>query len=120
MWKTRAQVGWTSSGVGALSRNFDTPNRQPESREEADESVSLTDVPLRQLVELLRIELPERQAEPLLERGILPACRLSRVRNSPAGDPILLVERTPLALRRETARQLIVRKLAEPNARLQA
>ncbi len=84
--------------------------------EEAGEIVPLTDVPLGQVVELLSLQLPERQAEPLLERGVLPGCRLSRVRNSPAGDPILLVDGGLLALRRETARQLFVRKPREPNA----
>ena len=46
--------------------------------EEAGEIVPLTDVPLGQVVELLSLQLPERQAEPLLERGVLPGCRLSR------------------------------------------
>ncbi len=73
---------------------------------------SLMDVPLRQTVELERIEAPDDEVEPLLERGILPGCRLRRVRNSPSGDPIVSVEGTLLALRRECAAQLFVREVA--------
>lgn len=72
---------------------------------------SLMDVPLRRAVELERIDAPNDEIEPLLERGILPGCRLRRVRNSPAGDPIISVEGTLLALRRESAAQLFVREV---------
>lgn len=70
----------------------------------------LTDVPLDEVVELVGIDLPELEAEPLLERGVLPGCRLRRVRNSPMGDLILMVDGTLLALRRETASCLTVRR----------
>ncbi|MCY3600351.1 MAG: FeoA family protein [Gemmatimonadetes bacterium] len=69
------------------------------------------DVPLRTAVELERIDAPSDEVGPLLERGILPGCRLRRVRNSPAGDPIISVEGTLLALRRESAAQLFVREV---------
>lgn len=72
---------------------------------------SLMDVPLHRAVELERIDAPSDEVEPLLERGILPGCRLRRVRNSPAGDPIISVEGTLLALRRESAAQLFVREV---------
>jgi len=72
---------------------------------------SLMDVPLRRAVELERIDAPSDEVEPLLERGILPGCRLRRVRNSPTGDPIISVEGTLLALRRESAAQLFVREI---------
>ena len=72
---------------------------------------SLMDVPLRRAVELERIDAPSDEVEPLLERGILPGCRLRRVRNSPTGDPIISVEGTLLALRRESAAQLFVREV---------
>lgn len=79
------------------------------------EWVPLTSIPLREPVELCRIDLPDHQAEPLLERGLLPGCQLHRVRNSPAGDPIVRVEGSLLALRRETAAQLLVQ--ATPQTR---
>lgn len=73
--------------------------------------MSLMDVPLREEVELERLEVPDDEAEPLLERGVLPGCRLRRVRNSPSGDPIVSVEGTLLALRRECAALLFVRAI---------
>lgn len=75
----------------------------------------LVDVPLREVVELVRIDLPADQMEPLLERGVLPGCQLCPVRRSPSGDPIVMVEGTLLAIRQEVARCLCVRR-AETNA----
>lgn len=71
----------------------------------------LGDVPLRQEVELISIDLPADQAEPLLERGVLPGCRICPVRSSPGGDPIVSVDGSLIALRRETAACLCVRLL---------
>ena len=70
----------------------------------------LVDVPLREEGELVRIDLPADEAEPLLERGVLPGCRLCPVRRSPFGDPIISVDGALLALRHETARCLCVRR----------
>src|SRR5690606_20464305 len=49
------------------------------------DSMMLPDVPLRQTVELVSIDLPADEVEPLLERGILPGCRMCPVRHSPSG-----------------------------------
>ncbi len=68
----------------------------------------LSDVALREEVELTWIDLPAEQAEPLLERGLLPGCRLCPIRTSPSGDPIVMVDGSLIALRRETARCLCV------------
>ena len=86
------------------------------SRNEAGDSreLRLGDVPLRQEVELVSIDLPAHEAEPLLERGVLPGCRICPVRSSPGGDPIVSVDGALLALRRETAACLCVRTLAQP------
>lgn len=70
----------------------------------------LTEVPLRETVELVRIDLPIDQLLPLFERGVLPGCRLCLVRRSPAGDPIVRVDGSLLALRREMARCLCVKR----------
>ncbi|HSR43070.1 MAG TPA: FeoA family protein [Longimicrobiales bacterium] len=72
--------------------------------------LSLADVPLQQEVELVRIDLPDEQLEPLLERGMLPGCRLCPVRRSPFGDPIVMLDGTLLALRREMAGCLCVKR----------
>jgi len=71
----------------------------------------LGDIPLRQMVELVSIDLPADQAEPLLERCVLPGCRICPVRSSPGGDPIVSVDGSLFALRRETADCLCVRIL---------
>ncbi|MEQ1856345.1 MAG: FeoA family protein [Longimicrobiales bacterium] len=68
-------------------------------------------IPLRQTVELVRIDLPADQAEPLLERGVLPGCMICPVRSSPSGDPIVSIDGSLLALRKETAACLCVRLL---------
>ena len=68
----------------------------------------LADVPLRETVELVRMDLTPDEMEPLLERGILPGCRLCPVRRSPAGDPIVMVDGSLLAIRRELAGCLCV------------
>jgi len=71
----------------------------------------LGDIPLRQTVELTHIDLPTHEAEPLLERGLLPGCLICPVRSSPSGDPIISIDGSLLALRRETAACLCVRLL---------
>ncbi len=76
-------------------------------------TLPLPDVPLRQTVELVSIDLPADEVEPLLERGILPGCRMCPVRRSPSGDPILLVDGLLIAVRRETAGCLCVKLTAE-------
>lgn len=76
----------------------------------------LADIPLREVVELVAIDLPADQMEPLLERGMLPGCRMCPIRRSPFGDPIVDVEGTLIALRRETASCLCVRQSARDAA----
>lgn len=80
------------------------PKESPELR--------LGQVPLRQEVELVSIDLPAELAEPLLERGLLPGCRICPVRSSPGGDPIVSIDGSILALRRETADCLCVKILS--------
>lgn len=77
----------------------------------ADVEVRLTDVGLREEVEFVRFDMSDEAAEPLLERGILPGCRLCPVRTSPSGDPVVLVDGTMLALRKETAGCLCVKRV---------
>jgi len=81
------------------------------SKDEGAE-LRLGDIPLRQEVELVSIDLPVELAEPLLERGVLPGCRICPVRSSPGGDPIVSIDGSLLALRRETADCLCVRILS--------
>ena len=73
------------------------------------EDLRLGDVPMQQEVELVSIDLPVELAEPLLERGVLPGCRICPVQSSPGGDPVVSIDGSLLALRRETADCLCVR-----------
>jgi Fe2+ transport system protein FeoA len=70
----------------------------------------LTDIPLKEVVELVRFDMPGDEIEPLLERGVLPGSLLCPVRYSPSGDPIVRVDGSLLALRREMAGCLCVRR----------
>ena len=70
----------------------------------------LTDIGAREVVELTRMDLPMDEMEPLLERGVLPGCRICPLRSSPFGDPIIEVEGMVLALRKEMASCLCVRR----------
>lgn len=84
----------------------------PTLPETPPEDLRLSGIPLGQTVELVSIDLPADQLEPLLERGVLPGCRICPVRLSPFGDPIVQVDGTLLALRREMAGCLCVRRSA--------
>ena len=57
----------------------------------------LSHVQLDQEVELVSIDLPDNQAEPLFERGFLPGCRICPVRSSPSGDPIVDIDGSQMA-----------------------
>lgn len=83
------------------------------SKKAEEPDLRLIDVDLDQIVELVRIDLPEEQMLPLLELGVLPGCHLCPIRHSPAGDPIVMVDGSMLALRRSMADCLCVRLAPE-------
>jgi len=57
-----------------------------------------------------RIELPEHDARRLMEMGFLPGHIVIPARSAPGGDPrVYQVDGSEIALRRETARHLILR-----------
>jgi len=57
-----------------------------------------------------RIELPEYDARRLMEMGFLPGHTVVPARSAPGGDPrVYQVDGSEIALRRETARHLILR-----------
>ena len=94
---------------------MDAPARLPTVSATAPDGAAgelhLGQVPLRRTVELISIDLPPDQAEPLFERGVLPGCRICPIRSSPFGDPIVSIDGSLLALRKETAACLCVRLL---------
>lgn len=74
----------------------------------------LASVPLREEVVLVRIDLAGDEAEPLLERGIVPGCRLCPLHYVPGDGPLVCrVDGSLIALRRETATCLCVRSVQE-------
>ena len=57
-----------------------------------------------------RIDLPEDDARRLMELGFLPGHTVTPAHSAPGGDPrVFRVDGTEIALRRETARRLILR-----------
>ena len=57
------------------------------------------------------IELPEADARRLMELGLIPGMRVRAAGRAPGGDPrVFRVDGTEIALRRETARHLILRE----------
>jgi ferrous iron transport protein A len=57
-----------------------------------------------------RIDLPEEEAQRLMEIGFLPGHTVIPAHSAPGGDPrVFRVDGTEVALRRETARKLLLR-----------
>ena len=60
-----------------------------------------------------RIDLPSDVAQRLMELGFLPGAPIIRALSAPGGDPrIFRVDGSEIALRRETAAKLILRRSA--------
>jgi ferrous iron transport protein A len=71
--------------------------------------VSLDDLAPGESGVLARIELPEADATRLMELGFLPGAHIVAARSAPGGDPrVFRVDGTEFALRRDTARRLLV------------
>ncbi len=99
-----------------LMRNAASQMTERDGEAAEPRELRLDDIPLQETVELVRIDLPESQREPLLERGMLPGCSVCPVRRSPSGDPIVRIDGSLLALRRELAGCICVRRLLAPPA----
>jgi ferrous iron transport protein A len=57
------------------------------------------------------IDLPQEDARRLMELGFLPGTQITAGRSAPGGDPqVFQVDGSEIALRRETARRLTVRR----------
>lgn len=71
--------------------------------------VSLDDLAAGESGVLSSIDLPEGDANRLMELGFLPGARIVAARSAPGGDPrVFRVDGTEFALRRDTARKLRV------------
>ena len=70
---------------------------------------SLDDLAVGETGVLSGIDLPEGDANRLMELGFLPGARITAARSAPGGDPrVFRVDGTEFALRRDTARKLRV------------
>jgi Fe2+ transport system protein FeoA len=103
----------TDTSADTTESPLDTPSGDASGQDAAPAvDLRLTDVSVDEIVELVRFEMPADQIEPLLERGVLPGCRVCPVRRSPSGDPIIDVDGVMLALRRETAGCICVKRFS--------
>lgn len=58
-----------------------------------------------------RIELPEAVSQRLMELGFIPGTSVTAAQSAPGGDPrVFRVDGTEIALRRETALHLILKR----------
>lgn len=58
-----------------------------------------------------RIELPEAVSQRLMELGFIPGMSVTAAQSAPGGDPrVFRVDGTEIALRRETALHLILKR----------
>lgn len=61
-----------------------------------------------------RLDLPDDVARRLMELGFLPGSRVTAASSAPSGDPrVYRVDGSEVALRRETARHLFLRRPSE-------
>lgn len=64
---------------------------------------------------LERIDLPSDVAQRLMELGFLPGTPVTRALSAPGGDPrVFRVDGSEIALRRETAAKLLLRRNGKP------
>lgn len=74
-------------------------------------SASLLDLRRGDAAVLDRIDLPGDDARRLMELGFLPGARITAGLSAPGGDPrVFQVDGSEIALRRETAKRLKVRR----------
>ena len=68
-------------------------------------------LPLGEAAVIEELELPDSVEHHLMHMGFSPEARVVAVRRAPAGDPtVYAVDGMEVALRRETARGVLVRK----------
>ncbi|MGA2195965.1 MAG: FeoA family protein [Bryobacteraceae bacterium] len=85
-----------------LSGNYQTPGEM---------QGSLVDLHRGDAAILDGIDLPGEEARRLMELGFLPGAQITAGRSAPGGDPqVFQVDGSEIALRRETARRLKVRR----------
>lgn len=75
------------------------------------QTATLADLPSGSDAVIDRLDLPEDLAGRLMELGFIPGHPVTVAGDAPGGDPrIFRVEGAEIALRRETARHILIRK----------
>lgn len=78
--------------------------------QKASENRTLADLAEGEHAVLEALNLPEDTSRRLMELGFLPGHRVAAAKSAPGGDPrVFEVDGSEVALRRETARHLVVR-----------
>lgn len=79
--------------------------------------LALNLLPIGQAAVIRDLELPESVEHHLMHMGFSPEARVVAVRRAPAGDPtVYAIDGMEIALRRETARGILVEPIADPAA----
>lgn len=74
------------------------------------ESATLAELPAGKEAVIDRLDLPEELAMRLMELGFIPGQRVTAALSAPGGDPrVFRVDGAEVALRRETARHILIR-----------
>ena len=103
---------------GAIDKNFRRAHTESmlqlsgnNSSRNGEPAASLVDLRRGDSATLAAIDLPGEDARRLMELGFLPGAEITAGRSAPGGDPrVFQVDGSEIALRRETARLLKVRR----------
>lgn len=105
---TRSRIGWWFKMQAGVRRQEARPNQREAARNHV--ARNLTELRRGEQGIIERIDLPEDDARRLMEMGFLPGHTVTWAHMAPGGDPrVFRVDGTEIALRRETARKLILR-----------
>jgi ferrous iron transport protein A len=75
---------------------------------------ALSELNIGQVAIVDALELPDEIGHHLMHMGFVPEARVIVIRRAPAGDPtVYAIDGFEIALRRETARSIMVRPLEE-------
>jgi ferrous iron transport protein A len=107
----RTATGFPIGGCGPakLRREMQVSVKKRASAKQ-DRAKNLTDLKPGEAGVLEKLDLPEDDAQRLMEMGFVPGHSIARGLSAPGGDPrVFRVDGSEVALRRETALRLLLR-----------
>jgi ferrous iron transport protein A len=106
--KKRKNSGqWSGFVHFASGQNVSGAKRHNSSKNKAK---NLTELKPGEAGVLEKLDLPDDDAQRLMEMGFIPGHSVTRGLSAPGGDPrVFRVDGTEVALRRETARRLLLK-----------